>query len=276
MGDRVAVMRKGELQQVASPQELYDHPVNLFVGGFIGSPAMNMLEATIERFERRRSVRTSAASGCRSGDEALSDHPGLAALRGPEGHRRHPAGGPRGRRAGARRDPATAACAARSCSARRSARRSWSTSRSMPGRRRPRTSASWPRTSACRATGRRRGRSDVDDRRAVHAAVARRSRGRGRRPRSTRATCTSSIRTQAWASTTTRRKEQASMTGQGSESGRARRGRRACRARRLRQRQQRELERRGEQHDRVERERQGQHLDRRHLGRAGAEELPGA
>ena len=49
MGDRVAVMRKGEIQQVDSPQELYDRPVNLFVGGFIGSPAMNMLEATIER-----------------------------------------------------------------------------------------------------------------------------------------------------------------------------------------------------------------------------------
>jgi multiple sugar transport system ATP-binding protein len=49
MGDRVAVMRKGELQQVASPQELYDYPVNLFVGGFIGSPAMNMLEATLTR-----------------------------------------------------------------------------------------------------------------------------------------------------------------------------------------------------------------------------------
>jgi multiple sugar transport system ATP-binding protein len=49
MGDRVAVMRKGELQQVATPQELYDTPVNLFVGGFIGSPAMNMLEATIEQ-----------------------------------------------------------------------------------------------------------------------------------------------------------------------------------------------------------------------------------
>jgi multiple sugar transport system ATP-binding protein len=49
MGDRVAVMRKGELQQVAPPQELYDHPVNLFVGGFIGSPAMNMLEATVHR-----------------------------------------------------------------------------------------------------------------------------------------------------------------------------------------------------------------------------------
>ncbi len=49
MGDRVAVMRKGEIQQVATPQELYDTPVNLFVGGFIGSPAMNMLEATLER-----------------------------------------------------------------------------------------------------------------------------------------------------------------------------------------------------------------------------------
>jgi multiple sugar transport system ATP-binding protein len=49
MGDRVAVMRKGELQQVATPQELYDSPVNLFVGGFIGSPAMNMLEGTIEQ-----------------------------------------------------------------------------------------------------------------------------------------------------------------------------------------------------------------------------------
>src|SRR5438132_5969276 len=49
MGERVAVMRKGELQQVAEPQELYDRPVNLFVGSFIGSPAMNMLESAIER-----------------------------------------------------------------------------------------------------------------------------------------------------------------------------------------------------------------------------------
>ena len=52
MGDRVAVMRKAELQQVAPPQELYDHPVNMFVGGFIGSPAMNMLEAR-DRAARR-------------------------------------------------------------------------------------------------------------------------------------------------------------------------------------------------------------------------------
>ena len=49
MGDRVAVMRRGELQQVAPPQELYDRPLNLFVGGFIGSTSMNMLEATLER-----------------------------------------------------------------------------------------------------------------------------------------------------------------------------------------------------------------------------------
>ena len=53
MGHRVAVMRKGELQQVAPPQELYDDPVNVFVGGFIGSPAMNMIEAPVVARERR-------------------------------------------------------------------------------------------------------------------------------------------------------------------------------------------------------------------------------
>jgi multiple sugar transport system ATP-binding protein len=47
MGDRVAVIRKGELQQVDSPQTLYEHPVNLFVAGFIGSPAMNLFEAEL-------------------------------------------------------------------------------------------------------------------------------------------------------------------------------------------------------------------------------------
>jgi multiple sugar transport system ATP-binding protein len=49
MGTRVAVMRKGEIQQVDEPQTLYDRPVNLFVGGFIGSPAMNMLDAKLEQ-----------------------------------------------------------------------------------------------------------------------------------------------------------------------------------------------------------------------------------
>jgi multiple sugar transport system ATP-binding protein len=47
MGDRVAVIRKGVLQQVETPQTLYEHPVNLFVAGFIGSPAMNMVEAKL-------------------------------------------------------------------------------------------------------------------------------------------------------------------------------------------------------------------------------------
>src|SRR5947208_11555299 len=49
LGDRVAVMRAGVLQQVDTPKELYDNPVNLFVAGFIGSPAMNFFPATIER-----------------------------------------------------------------------------------------------------------------------------------------------------------------------------------------------------------------------------------
>jgi multiple sugar transport system ATP-binding protein len=48
MGDRVAVMRKGELQQVDAPQSLYESPVNLFVASFIGSPPMNLVEARIQ------------------------------------------------------------------------------------------------------------------------------------------------------------------------------------------------------------------------------------
>src|SRR5690242_1200336 len=47
LGDRVAVMRKGILQQVASPRELYEQPLNLFVAGFIGSPPMNFLPAVV-------------------------------------------------------------------------------------------------------------------------------------------------------------------------------------------------------------------------------------
>jgi multiple sugar transport system ATP-binding protein len=48
LGDRVAVMRTGVLQQVGTPKELYDRPVNLFVAGFIGSPAMNFMGGTLE------------------------------------------------------------------------------------------------------------------------------------------------------------------------------------------------------------------------------------
>ncbi len=48
LGDRVAVMRAGELQQVGAPSDLYEQPANLFVAGFIGSPAMNFMPATLE------------------------------------------------------------------------------------------------------------------------------------------------------------------------------------------------------------------------------------
>jgi len=52
MGDRVAVMRSGTLQQVDHPQTLYDHPDNVFVAAFIGSPAMNLYEATMSEDAR--------------------------------------------------------------------------------------------------------------------------------------------------------------------------------------------------------------------------------
>jgi multiple sugar transport system ATP-binding protein len=63
LGDRVAVMRSGLLQQVGSPKELYDQPVNLFVAGFIGSPAMNFMSGTLEDGKLRTSL----------GDFTLSD-----------------------------------------------------------------------------------------------------------------------------------------------------------------------------------------------------------
>jgi multiple sugar transport system ATP-binding protein len=49
MGERIAVLRRGQLQQFGSPQELYDHPSNLFVASFLGSPSMNLLKAEIVR-----------------------------------------------------------------------------------------------------------------------------------------------------------------------------------------------------------------------------------
>jgi multiple sugar transport system ATP-binding protein len=80
MGDRVAVMRKGELQQVDDPQTLYDRPVNLFVGGFIGSPAMNMLDATIK--SNGGLTATVGDQTIALGSETLQTHPGLTAYDG--------------------------------------------------------------------------------------------------------------------------------------------------------------------------------------------------
>ena len=76
MGDRVAVMRKGQLQQVDSPQVLYDRPLNLFVAGFIGSPGMNMLEAKLERSGDGYDVRVGSQTLALDA-EAVTSHPAL-------------------------------------------------------------------------------------------------------------------------------------------------------------------------------------------------------
>ena len=83
MGDRVAVMRKGELQQVDDPQTLYDRPVNIFVGGFIGSPAMNMLDAQIEQSNGGLSAKIGEQT-ISLGAETISQRPSLKAYAGKQ------------------------------------------------------------------------------------------------------------------------------------------------------------------------------------------------
>jgi multiple sugar transport system ATP-binding protein len=81
LGDRVAIMRDGVLQQVAGPQELYDRPRNLFVAEFIGSPAMNLIGADLQRANGD----WLAVFGERSlhvGDRVLSSRPGLPRFEG--------------------------------------------------------------------------------------------------------------------------------------------------------------------------------------------------
>jgi multiple sugar transport system ATP-binding protein len=76
MGDRVAVMRDGKLEQVDEPRELYDRPANLFVAAFIGSPAMNLLRGHLELVDGQVQV---ALGGQRLvlPDEALDSRPVL-------------------------------------------------------------------------------------------------------------------------------------------------------------------------------------------------------
>jgi multiple sugar transport system ATP-binding protein len=81
MGDRVAVMRKGELQQVDDPQTLYDRPLNLFVGGFIGSPSMNMLDATVESSNGSLAAQIGDQT-ISLGPETLQNHPALTSYEG--------------------------------------------------------------------------------------------------------------------------------------------------------------------------------------------------
>jgi multiple sugar transport system ATP-binding protein len=79
MGDRVAVMRTGRLQQVAAPQVLYDHPDNIFVAAFIGSPAMNLYRA--ELAADAQTLRLGSQT-LRITDEVRRARPGLAAYAG--------------------------------------------------------------------------------------------------------------------------------------------------------------------------------------------------
>jgi multiple sugar transport system ATP-binding protein len=74
MGDRVAVLRSGSLEQVDHPQVLYDHPVNLFVAAFIGSPSMNLYEATMG--DDARTVKVGSQT-LPLPDDLFAAHPGL-------------------------------------------------------------------------------------------------------------------------------------------------------------------------------------------------------
>jgi multiple sugar transport system ATP-binding protein len=77
LGDRVAVMRAGVLQQIASPQELYDQPVNTVVAGFIGSPAMNMIDAQVAFDDAGRASVTFGGHRLAVPESVLHRRPGL-------------------------------------------------------------------------------------------------------------------------------------------------------------------------------------------------------
>ena len=91
LGDRVALLRRGVVQQVASPKELYLSPANIFVAGFIGSPAMNFFPAKVENGRVRLPMV----------EYDLPEHIRRARTcpRVGQGHRRHPARALRGHRA---------------------------------------------------------------------------------------------------------------------------------------------------------------------------------
>jgi len=83
MGDRVCVMKKGELQQVGTPTELFEKPVSLFVAGFIGSPSMNFFSSKLE--ESNGGYRLKLADhDIAIGDKTLSERPALKQYAGKE------------------------------------------------------------------------------------------------------------------------------------------------------------------------------------------------
>jgi multiple sugar transport system ATP-binding protein len=84
MGDRVAVLKKGVLMQIDRPQYLYDHPDNLFVAGFIGSPAMNLGTASIAGTQGRPVVELGDGESLEVPDKALEAYPRLRERVGSE------------------------------------------------------------------------------------------------------------------------------------------------------------------------------------------------
>jgi multiple sugar transport system ATP-binding protein len=83
LGDRVCVLRDGVLQQVGTPQDLFSHPVNLFVGGFIGSPSMNLVTARLVGGDGAAAV-TFAGYRLPVPGSVLHAKPGIAAYSGRE------------------------------------------------------------------------------------------------------------------------------------------------------------------------------------------------
>ena len=92
MADRIVVMHDGVVEQVGEPLDLYDKPANLFVAGFIGSPAMNFIDATHPAQRRHQRGRRGRHAAAVAGDRRRAGR--------PEGRLRHPprAPGPHGRR----------------------------------------------------------------------------------------------------------------------------------------------------------------------------------
>ena len=176
MGDRVAVMSHGVLQQVDAPQRLYDEPANLFVAGFIGTPPMNLLEAG----RLGRTATASTARRRRPAAPASTTRP--CALSGAARRR-----GPAASCSASAPATCTSLRAARTCRADRAAR----ARRGARRRSRSRTSASTPPVRPAprasrrrRGGGRRRGRHRLaaEPRRVVPAAQASRPPLGRRRP----------------------------------------------------------------------------------------------
>ena len=92
MGDRIVVMKGGEIQQADTPQTLYDHPCNLFVAGFIGSPQMNFMDAELGRDADGYKLTFADQSLHFAGSDALSEYVGKTVVFGIRPENLHTSG----------------------------------------------------------------------------------------------------------------------------------------------------------------------------------------